>query len=80
MKTAIIVTPVDNIGDFTIIDAKKVERRIYDNKMDTFTFLDTTTNEKRCSNLQSVSIFNDVILENDKQLKILKMITNPMFV
>lgn len=74
-KSTILITPISNIRNFKIINEKKIEKRTYDSHMDIFTFYNEKDKEIRRSNLMDVSLYEDLIVENEKQYKILQMLS-----
>lgn len=75
MKSTITITPTTNIKDLRVVDEKQIETRTYDSDMDVFTFYNARHRHTRKSNLMSVSLYEDVIIEGDKQYKILRMLS-----
>ncbi len=75
MKSTITITPTTNIKDHRVVDETKIEKRTYDSDMDVFTFYNARHEHTRRSNLMSVSLFEDVIVEGDIQYKILNMLS-----
>ena len=75
MKSTIIITPTTNIKDLRVIDESKIETRTYDSDMDVFTFYSPKYNHTRRSNLMSVSLYEDVIVEGEVNYKILRMLS-----
>ena len=75
MKSTITITPVTNIKDYSVIDNSLITTETHDSDMDVFTFLNVKTERKRRSNLMSVSLFNDVIVREDGNYKILHMLS-----
>ena len=77
MISTIIITNVNNIDWATrrVIDAAKIKTRQHDSDLDVFLFENIRTNKQRRSNLMSVSLFDDVIVENKQKYKILNMLT-----
>ena len=75
MKSTIVITPTSNIKDYRVIDETKIETRKYDSDMDVFTFYNQLRQDTRRSNLMSVSLYEDVIVEGDIHYKILRMLS-----
>ena len=75
MKSTIIITPTTNIKDYAVVDNTKVEKRTYDSDMDVFTFYNQRYQNTRRSNLMSISLYEDVIVENDIHYKVLQMLS-----
>lgn len=75
MKSTIWITPTTNIKDLRVVDEKKIEKRTHDSDMDVFTFYNVRHQHTRRSNLMSVSLYEDVIVEGDVQYKILRMLS-----
>lgn len=75
MNSTIIITPTTNIKDYRVVDESKVETRTHDSNMDVFTFYNQRHQYTRRSNLMSVSLYEDVIVEGDVHYKILRMLT-----
>lgn len=75
MNSTIHITPVENIKDYAVVDNGLVEKRTYDSDMDVFTFYDVVRKKTRRSNLMSVSLYNDLIVEGDRKYKILHMLS-----
>ena len=75
MKSTILITPTTNIKDLRVVDDKKVETRTYDSDMDVFTFYNQRHQYTRRSNLMSVSLYEDVIVEGEIHYKILRMLS-----
>jgi len=75
MKSTIIITPTTNIKDFRVVDEEQIETRTHDSKMDVFTFYNEKEKCNRKSNLMDVSLYDDLIVEGDKQYKILRMLS-----
>lgn len=74
-KSIITITPVTNIKDGRVIDETKIELRTYQTYMDVFVFFNVITQITRKSNLEHVSLYDDLIIEGDVRYKILRMIT-----
>lgn len=74
-KSIITITPVTNIKDGRVIDETKIEIRTYQTYMDVFVFFNVITQITRKSNLEHVSLYDDLIIEGDVRYKILRMIT-----
>jgi hypothetical protein len=74
-KATIWITPTTNILNSQVIDNGKIEKRVYDYDMDVFTFYNIRHKYNRRSNLETVSLYEDVIVEGDIQYKILRMLT-----
>lgn len=75
MTSTILITPVTNIQDLRVVDPSKVEKRVHDSRMDIFTFFNVRHQTTRRANLCDVSLYDDVIVENDIHYKILRMIS-----
>ncbi len=75
MKSTILVTPVSNIKDYRVVDESKIEKRTHDSRMEVFTFYNVVQKETRKANLMDVSLYDDLIVEGEEQLKILHMLT-----
>lgn len=75
MKSTILITPTTNIKDLIVIDETQIETRTYDSKMDVFEFYNVRHQDSRKSNLMDVSLYDDVIVEDGKNYKILRMLT-----
>ena len=75
MKSTILITPTTNIKDLIVIDETQIETRTYDSKMDVFEFYNVRHQDSRKSNLMDVSLYDDVIVEDGKHYKILRMLT-----
>ena len=75
MKSTIVITPTSNIKDYRVIDETKIETRKYDSDMDVFTFYNQLRQDTRRSNLMSVSLYEDVIVEGEVHYKILRMLS-----
>lgn len=75
MKSTIIITPTTNIKNMRVVDEDKIEKRTYDSNMDVFTFYNQIHKNKRRSNLMSVSLYDDVIVDDDIHYKILQMLS-----
>ena len=77
MISTVAVTNVNNIDRKTrhVIDATKIKIRRYDVDLDVLLLENVHTNKQRKANLMSVSLFNDVIVENKQKFKILHMLT-----
>lgn len=75
MKSTITITPISNIKDSRVIDNEKITVKTYDSLMDVFLFYNIKNEETRKSNLMDVSLFDDLIVQNDEQYKILHMLT-----
>ena len=74
-KSIIKITPVTNIKDLKVVDESKIEIRTYQTYMDVFVFYNVITQITRRSNLEHVSLYDDLIIEGDVKYKILRMIT-----
>ena len=68
------INQVDGI-EAEVVDNDKIQKRIYDSDMDVFVLYNLKTLKKRRANLMSVSIFDEVIVEDEIEYKILQMIT-----
>jgi hypothetical protein len=75
MKSTILITPTTNIVNMAVVDNSKVEKRTYDSDMDVFTFYNVKREHTRKANLMDVSLYDDVIVENDVHYKILRMLS-----
>ncbi len=75
MNSTITITPITNIKDYRVIDDSKVEIRTYDSDQDYFTFYNVRLQMERKSNLINVSLYEDVIVENGVNYKILRMLS-----
>lgn len=75
MKSTITITPITNIKDQMVIDNQQIEVRTYDSDMDVFTFYNIRDDRTRRSNLMTVSLYDDLIIEGSKQYKILRMLS-----
>ncbi len=75
MKSTIWTTPISNIKDLRVIDNAKVKETTHDSDMDVFTFYDVVHNKTRRSNLMDVSLYDDLIVEGEEKLKILRMLS-----
>ena len=75
MKSTILITPVDNIIDNAVVDNEKVTSGTYDTLMDVFVFYNEKRKEKRRANLMDVSLYEDLIIKDDIQYKILSMLS-----
>ena len=74
-KSIITITPVTNIKDALVVDETKIEIRTCQTYMDVFVFYNIITQITRKSNLEHVSLYDDLIIEGDVKYKILRMIT-----
>lgn len=75
MKSTILITPTTNIKDNRVVDNSKVTKRTYDSDMDDLEFYNQRHQHSRRSNLMSVSLYEDVIVEGDIHYKILQMLS-----
>ncbi len=75
--STILITPISNIINNTVVDNSKVIKRTHDSNMDVFTFYNVRNEETRCANLMSVSLYDDLIVEGEEKYKILHMLTKP---
>lgn len=75
MKSTILITPTTNIVNMAVVDNSKVEERTHDSYMDVFTFYNVKREHTRKANLMDVSLYDDVIVENDVHYKILRMLS-----
>ena len=71
----IVITPITNIAGGRVINQDAVETREYNSRMDVFLFHNRERNEMRKGNLMDVSLYNDLIVENEIYYKILHMLT-----
>lgn len=81
MKSKIVITNINNI-DFDkmrVIDDSKIEERIYDSKMDVFTFENVKSKQLYRGCLINVSLYDDLIVEGEEKFKILHMLTKDNF-
>ena len=81
MKSKITITNVKNIDyqKMEVIDNSKVITKIHDSDMDVFAFYNEIEKKYRKANLMDVSLYNDLIVENDEQYKILHMLSKNNF-
>lgn len=75
MKSTILITPTSNIVNMAVVDNSKVTERTHDSYMDVFTFYNVKREHTRKANLMDVSLYDDVIVENDIHYKILRMLS-----
>lgn len=75
MTSTIWITPTANIKDLRVIDESKIEKREYDTDKDVFEFYNIRHQYTRRSNLMIVSLYEDVIVENEVNYKILRMLS-----
>ena len=74
-KSKVHLTPVSNIVNNHLVDKTNVIQREFDSLKDGFTFINTNTNEERVDNLMNVSVYDDIMVYENKQYKILHMLT-----
>jgi hypothetical protein len=74
-KSIISITPVTNIKDGCVVDETKIEIKTCQTYMDVFVFYNVMTQITRRSNLEHVSLYDDLIVEGDIRHKILRMLT-----
>jgi len=73
----LVLTPIFNIENGKIIDDLKVQKRQY-NEHSKLEFENIKTKESREDTLINVSIYDDLIIEDEEKLKILSMFTKPI--
>ncbi len=78
MTSIILITPITNIKDYKVIDESKIEEREYNSYEDMFTFYNVLNQQSRRSNLMSVSLYDDLIVDGHVQYKILKMLSKEL--
>jgi len=81
MKSQILITNIKNI-DFKenkVINNSQIVKQIHDSDMDIFTFENIRTGKQYRGNLMNVSVYDDLILENNEKFKILHMLTKNSF-
>ena len=71
------LTSISNIENGKVIDDSKVQRRQY-NEHSKLDFEDIKTGKLREDTLMNVSIYDDLIIEDEEKLKILSMFTKPI--
>ena len=74
-KSTITITPTTNIKDGAVVDNRKVTKETHDSRMKMFTFYNVNEKETRKGNLIEVSLYNDHIVRDNVQYKILQMLT-----
>ena len=78
-KSKIIITPSLNIKDYSVIDNDLVTSEIHDSRDALFTFRNVVKDKTRTGALINVSLYDDVIVRNNIEYKILHMLTKPTF-
>ncbi len=73
MKIKLTITETNNIKDYQLIDQKLISIVYYD-KSDELVF-ENNVGELRNDRLINVSLYDDLIILNDKKYKILNMLT-----
>lgn len=76
MNSTITITDVANINfeTMSVVDYDQVLTETHDSHMDVFLFENESGNQRR-ANLMSVSVYDDMIVRDDKKFKILHMLS-----
>lgn len=74
-QSKIQTTPFLNINAGSLVDKTKIETKTYDTYMDVFTFRNIKNNITWRGCLMHVSIYDDLIIEDGIEYKILSMLT-----
>ncbi len=75
MNSTITITPVSNIKQGTVIDNSLVTSETHDSDMKVFEFYNFKTKTKWMGNLMHVSLYDDLIIKEGVEYKILHMLS-----
>jgi len=77
MNSTILITPLENIDyeKLKVIDNDQIIEETHSSNMQVFHFFNQKTKEERMDTLTNVSLYDDLILRDDKRYKILHMLT-----
>ena len=74
-SSKITYTPITNIKDSVVVDDDLVKVDTYDSYMDVFTMTNPRIGRKRKDTLMNISLYDDIVIIDDVDCKVLRMTT-----